>query len=208
MKKIGILATEHKEIFGVPTKYMQWAEQFGEVVLLMPSMPFQKDIDLLIMQGGADVDPSKYGRKPFFNLSRSNPVLEYFDEQVLPEYIENKTPIFGICRGLQALNVAFDGTLKNIYTHTTNQYDRDELKHYIITEDDQVVKVNSLHHQVVDKLGKDLKVIAFHSNKEGVKKEVIEAIAHRELPICAVQYHPEEIYDKYAIRLVNSLLDN
>lgn len=212
-KKIGIIGTQTKDMFGVSTKYMEWASQFGEVVILSPHADFDPSIDLLILQGGADIDPSTYGKKPFFNLTRSNPYFEYFDNMILPDYVKNKTPIFGICRGMQAINVAFGGTLKNVYTHPTNDSDdRKEKKHFIrimiVGQKDEVVKVNSLHHQVIDEIPDELEIIALHCNDKGNTKPTIEAIAHQTLPICGVQYHPEEIHDKFAISLVEELLED
>lgn len=209
MKKIGIIGTQQNNIFGVPTKYMEWASQFGELIILSPQNDIQKDLDLLILPGGADINPMIYAKTPFYNLGRPNPYLEFFDKEILPKYIENKTPIFGICRGMQAINIAFSGTLKNINGHPTNYSEnRRERKHYIYLtqKPTELLPVNSLHHQIIDKLGIDLEILAKHCDNQGNEKQTIEAITHKTLPIIGVQWHPEEINDQYAISLVNKLL--
>jgi len=206
MKKIGIVGTQKEDIFGVSTQYMEWISQFGDVTILSPNAKIDKSLDLLILQGGSDINPMTYGKAPFFNLKLSNPYLDYFDKEILPKYIENKTPIFGICRGMQALNVAFGGTLKNINGHPTNYYgDRKDRKH-LIKDKDKTHSVNSLHHQIIENLGTNIEAIAYHCSDKGIQKQTIEAIQHKTLPIFGVQYHPEEIYDKFAIELVNKLL--
>jgi len=211
MNKIAIVGTESKGMFGVSVKYMEWASQFGEVVVLAPEAEFDSSIDLLILQGGADINPETYGKKPFFHLGRSNPYFDYFDEYILPDYVKNGTPMFGICRGMQLINVIFNGTLKNIYCHETSPKDeRDKLVHYITTND-EIFEVNSIHHQAVDEVGEDIKVLAVATDDSGEYYEtekIVEALAHKTLPICGVQYHPEEIYDDYAIDLVKKLLSN
>ena len=203
MKKIGIVGTSSGDMFGVNNKYMTFARNFGGVVILTPDMDFQDDIDLLIMQGGADLDPQSYNQVPEYGLTRSNPYFEYFDKNILPKYIKNGTPIFGICRGLQALNVAFGGTLKqNIQRHPNSNH-REELVHDIKIKGGfsvyKKLKVNSLHHQSIDVLGKDIESIAEHNG-------VIEAIKHKKMPIAGVQWHPEEIWDEFSVDLVKSII--
>src|ERR1035437_1697511 len=104
-KRIGVVGTLSDNIFGVSAKYMQFANMFGDVHILTPTTPIQEDLDLLILKGGQDIDPLDYGQAPEFRLSNSNPYQEYFDKIMLPEYIKQKTPIFGICRGMQEINV-------------------------------------------------------------------------------------------------------
>lgn len=201
---VGIVGVIREGIFGVSVSYMEWASQFGEVTIITPETKFNKDIGLLVMQGGADVDPTSYGQKPSFKLGRPNPNHEYFDNNQLVDYVNAKTPIFGICRGMQALNVYFGGTLKqHINGHPTNEEDREELVHKVSVQNAFVnFAVNSMHHQVIDKLGSDLEATA-HS-VEMFKK--VEAIRHTSLPIAGVQWHPEEINDSYSLEVVRSIL--
>ena len=87
--------------FGVTTSYMTFVAQYGEPVILLPESEIRKDLDLLILPGGLDIDASRYGQIPGYLNTKTDLFKEYFDKEHLPEYIEMKTPIFGICRGHQ-----------------------------------------------------------------------------------------------------------
>lgn len=201
--KIGVTGTVARSIYGVSVKYMEWAKQFGKVEVLMPDSKVDH-LDLIVMQGGADVSPMAYGQVPSFATGKGNPHLEFFDKHVLPKAIENKIPVFGICRGMQALNVALGGTMKqHIVGHPTNKDDREELVHEVRTSNELPCikfETNSIHHQCLDNIGEGLSVVA-HS-EHGVP----EAIEHSTLPIAGVQWHPEEIYDNFSRDLVYKLL--
>lgn len=207
-KRIALVGTSTETYFGVSLKYMTFAKRFGDVIILTPDNAYQEGIDLLILQGGSDIDPTSYGQIPAYGLSRINPYFEYFDKNILPEYVKHEIPIFGICRGLQAINVLFSGDLEqNIINHPTSKDEsRDELVHEVVDlRNNKKFKVNSLHHQKIGRLGKDLKPLALYApkNKENV---VIEAIKHRKLPIYAVQWHCEEIYDSFSDNIIKDLL--
>jgi len=210
MRRIGIVGTMTDGIFGIAMKYMQLAALFGEPVILTPDSPVM-NLELLILKGGPDVNPTNYGERPGYCLSNSNPYQEEFDLQKLPAYITKGTPIFGICRGLQALNVHFGGKLEqHIHDHpTNNEGDREALSHYVIGrgEKAKAFGVNSMHHQAIKTLGEGLEVTHIEANEKGETiSNVIEGIKHTELPIIGVQWHPEEIMDDYSIGAIESLL--
>jgi len=88
--------------FGVGINYMEFAkESLGgeDIRILLPDSPIWTDLDLLMLTGGADVNPSRYNEPPGFYTDKPDILKEYFDVHVLPQYIEQRTPIFGICRG-------------------------------------------------------------------------------------------------------------
>lgn len=206
MKKIGIVGTESNGVFGVTVKYMQLAGMFGNVRILTPDDPIV-DLDLLIMKGGEDIAPVSYGAHLRYILSRGNPYLDYFENEKLPRYIEKGTPIFGICRGLQALNVHFGGTLVQHLPDHPKSDDREDLVHNVVGDTKEVFGVNSLHHQCIEKLGHGL--LSTHvatEGKEDSPTNIIEAIKHETLPIVAVQWHPEEILDDYSLGALERLL--
>lgn len=207
MKKIGIVGSVKHGMFGADIKYMEFAAKFGQVHLLTPDMPVQ-DLDLLILKGGADVSFNAQGQFSYMT-GASNPFLEYFDEHILPEYIERRIPIFGICRGMQALNVMFGGTLKHhLYFHPTNGQDRSYKVHHVTNKDkEHLFKVNSIHHQCVKELGEGLRPLLYSTNEKAEKLGHIEAFEHETLPIVAVQWHPEEIMDSFSLGAVETLLN-
>ena len=82
-----------------------------EVVLVVPGEPLPKTFDGLLLAGGPDVDPARYGEGP------ATPTLEVRAERDALDFAafaaaeERGAPVFGICRGLQVVNVALGGTL-------------------------------------------------------------------------------------------------
>lgn len=113
------------------------------------------------------------------------------EEQVIAAFTAAEKPILGICRGLQALNVFFGGTLyAYIPSHQSPEGDIlhatravGELAELVGTEP----LVNSNHHQAVHRLGAGLSV------RQWAGDGVIEGICHTALPIMAVQWHPERL---------------
>ena len=113
------------------------------------------------------------------------------EERVIAAFTAAEKPILGICRGLQALNVFFGGTLyayipdhqspESDIVHATRAVG--ELAGLVGTEP----LVNSNHHQAVHRLGAGLSV------RQWAGDGVIEGICHTALPILAVQWHPERL---------------
>ncbi len=208
--------------FGVTKSYLDFLAQFGYVQILSPNTPIVLDADLLVLPGGRDVSTTRYNQYPSYMCGQPDQVLEYFDVVKLPEYIDANIPIFGICRGLQTLNVHFGGTLKqHLRYHPYSSKERTQLVHEVMPysiykqwEDrgwanrpsikdkkNKIFEINSLHHQAVDELGDGLVVSLMSEDDE------IEAIEHVEKKIHAVEWHPEEIYDTYSIKTIEKLLN-
>jgi len=229
--KIGIVGWKTGDnSFGVTLAYLKYFSYLGDVVVLGVNDNIVEDLDLLVLPGGKDVNPLRYGQKPDLWCGDQNLWLEHFDVNILPKYIDNGTSIIGICRGLQTINTHFKGTLEqHLYNHPTSKSDeRYQLVHDVlqVTADrnsgqyttmlnhfegtDVKFEVNSLHHQAFDKLGEELEVLARRSVRKQGKDYLyeIEAIRHKTLPIGAVQWHPEEIYDDFSAELIKSLLNN
>jgi putative glutamine amidotransferase len=209
--KIGIPAQDHDSKFGVNINYLEFIYGFGRPVIILPeTLEDYKEIykiDALVLPGGSDVDTNRYAKLPTFGTYNPNIYLEHFDRTILPALI-GKMPIFGICRGLQTLNVLFGGTLKNLVFHPYSTYDNQEVHSVWDARSEEkpnknnfYMKVNSFHHQAIGNLAKEL-------NAELVDKydNVVESISEPKRKIFAVQWHPERLLDNYSIQAFKGIL--
>jgi len=167
------------------------------------------NIDGLLLIGGPDLPIELYGGRPY-DLKGEKPMhvnRVTFDRQIFEICLSYKKPVFGICAGLQHINIMYGGTLyEDLPTQLPNTVDHGYYKGPIVSHpveidrnsilydilDVESITVNSTHHQGVKKLGTDLKPTAWTS--EGLI-EAIE-IAQNDLFLCiAVQWHPELLGD-------------
>jgi len=191
--------------FGVPLSYIRYASFWGiPRILGVEESSVDDNIDLLILPGGADVNPTRYSTIPYYLTSNPDVMKEYFDIYILPQYIEKEVPILGICRGLQTLAVHFGASLIQHISHPYSSKSRAETSHTIDLVDEKFridyqhkngkkkIEVNSLHHQCVSAidLPSDLSIVGIYTDKGS---STIEILKHRYLPIYGVQYHPEEL---------------
>lgn len=212
--------------FGSTISYIQFAERYGEVVPLMPRHTVRQDLDLLILPGGADVDPLRYDEVPDYYTGKSDVFKEHFDKVYLQQYIDAGIPIFAICRGMQSVGVHFGAKLVQHMNHETNDITKDPYiaKHSMkITPQfstalnftrNKLIHVNSRHHQVISPIGlpPSIKILGVHTPfiKEGVLLEgdgSIEMIAHDSLPIIGLQSHPEDSIDENCITFVDNIIE-
>lgn len=231
-KTIGVYADVANGRVGQTTAYMQFLSQFGHVRLILPDDNLRelvKNIDMLVLPGGTDVDSSRYNEAPGITGGRVNQHYEFLDTNLLPLFIDSGKPILGICRGMQSLNVHFGGTLnQHIIGHNQGE-NRVATKQEIQFENGKSHMINSMHHQSVDILGNGLEIVAYSQAYQGCyakpthirnwcwaddknKKHfteaivIVEMIRHKELPIVGVQWHPEEFNCKITVDCINSLL--
>lgn len=164
--------------------------------------------DGLIITGSAsNIDPSYYGRPPF---ETPQPVDEYaFDRKLMDYFIENKKPIFGVCGGLQDLNVYFGGTLKKI-EDTDKHHNAEKRNHVISIKENSFVynvfkstsaTVNSHHAWAIDNLAPGLDAVA--TAEDGI----IEAVECKEKNLFAAQWHPEQSFQREDI-IENKFFEN
>ncbi|WP_288392720.1 type 1 glutamine amidotransferase [uncultured Herbaspirillum sp.] len=163
---------------------------------------YAKHLDGLVLQGGADVSPQSYAQAATRPEWSGDRVRDMYELELLHEFIEAGKPVLGICRGCQLINVAFGGTLyQDIATdvptaipHVNEQYDSNyhalhfpqgsSLAGMVKTEN---AMVNSIHHQAVRDLGRDLSVEAVSG-----PDQIVEAIRYRKAPfVMGLQWHPE-----------------
>ncbi len=157
-----------------------------------PSM-YADHLDGILLSGGADIGPDRYGASPETNDFPPEPDRDQFELSLLEGAIAAELPVLGICRGLQLINVAAGGTLhQHVPAHAGFDHPPTHTPHTVSLEANSTLAdlygpsraVNSLHHQTVDQLGRNLRVTA---TADGT----VEGIEHDTLPIVAVQWHPE-----------------
>ncbi len=209
--KIGIVAQDLPDgKFGTNVNYLQFIANFGHPVMILPieaeNYIEAYSIDALLLPGGSDVSTNRYENAPKFGVYSPNNYLEHFDTKILPMVI-GEIPIFGICRGLQTLNVFFGGTLKNLYLHPHSIDELDTCHKIVINGDKKhMLGVNSFHHQAIDKIAANFKVEAISEESFG-GKGVIEAISDYNNSIFAVQWHPERLKDEYSLSKFETILN-
>jgi putative glutamine amidotransferase len=200
--------------FGVTLGYINFARDWlggNDIQVLFPETPILPDLDLLLLPGGADINPLRYGEIPSFYTDKPDILKEYFDVHILPQYIDIRMPIGAICRGMQSICVHFGGKLyQDMYHETNKAEDPYSGIHnlWVYGEATKKIKVNSRHHQSVITPHNDspINVLATHSSI----KHHIEAIRISGYPIVGVQYHPEDLNEpsgvEYAVKLITSIL--
>ena len=157
------------------------------------------EADGLLLTGGADIAP-EFLRQPVPDPSvldkDLDPARDRWEFETVQKAIARGLPIFAICKGMQVLNVALEGTLKlDIPGHNLpEQKDHDiQPLRSDAKATHRLEKVNSAHHQAIERLGEGLEVEAWCATDD-----IIEQVRLRDYPFAlGVQYHPERgrIYD-------------
>jgi len=217
MKKIiGIPGYKNydTDFFGAGKAHLEFIATFGVPRILMP-WEEKVDIDLLYLPGGLDISPDAYDEVPSFSTSNQDVMKEFFFRRRLPNYIKD-TPIFGVCMGMQVLGAFFGSKLiQNLRNHPESE-DRGETAHSVsVMNDDDIIthkgfKVNSHHHQGILASQLSDQLLGLYKtkvNEPNIEDDsLIEAFKHKKLPIYGVQWHPEDIYDKFSLAVMNKLL--
>lgn len=156
-------------------------------------------LDGVILSGGADIDPALYGAAADKNLGPVERERDEWELALIRAACERNVPVLAICRGLQLVNVAFGGTLRqhvdanegvghprwdepgSTRVHRVEIVASSRLRELL----GESIEVNSLHHQVVATVAPDLRVTA--TAPDGVV-EGLESTRHE---LLAVQWHPE-----------------
>ncbi len=183
-----------------------------ELELVTPSDGIPPHFDGLLLAGGADVDPRRYGETALPGVE-VHPERDEADFRLLSRAVETGAPVFGICRGLQVINVARGGTLwQDIPSQRSRGtqhdcfreegFDPSHLAHAVrfhpnaLSRDSLFEKaaqtgasfmVNSRHHQAVKDLAPGLSAVAASSD------DLVEAFEDPARNTLAVQWHPEDL---------------
>ncbi len=188
----------------IQTAYIEKIQQAGAVVVVIPpgihSTRAIERVDGLVLAGGADVDPERYGAEPLTTTDRPRPDRDDSEIGLYLAARAKEIPVLGICRGLQIMAVAHGGTLhqhlpllssgtvhrdpEGIFSHHAAHLAEGSLIHQLTGATD--IRVNSAHHQAVDSPG-DLLVTGW---AEDHTVEVCEDTSHTF--VLGVQWHPEQ----------------
>ncbi len=179
-------------------------------------------MDAVLIPGGGDVDPSRYGADRHPLTDRIDPDRDQTEMTVARWAVEDDLPLFGICRGHQVMNVAMGGTLvqdipsqmdTTIAHNMAKELPRSAHGHEVCIKPDSrlaeiigstVVAVNSYHHQSVEQPAPIATVTAYAPDG------VVEAIEHPDRRfVLSVQWHPEDMAgDEEAMqRLFDAFVD-
>lgn len=175
----------------------------GGIPLLLPCAAASVEVlsrcDGLVLTGGADVDPARYGADPHPKVYGVDGRRDEVELALLRHALDLGMPVLAVCRGMQLLNVAFGGTLvqhldaNDLDVHAAWEQRVDAPVHTVIFTPGSAaahcfggaLAVNSLHHQAVDRLGDGL--VATGRSSDGT----IEAVERPGRPLLGVQWHPE-----------------
>ncbi len=192
----------------LPKVYFDAVNKAGGIAVLLPPQPVDEAIagrildglDGLIITGGKDVDPARYGQAPHPTTDEPRLDRDAWEDELLTAALERGLPFLGICRGAQLLNVARGGTLIQHLPDVIGS-DRYNLGGGVFNQNPVAIDagsvvsdlvgneltVKSYHHQAIDTLGDGLVVTA--RSDDGI----IQAVEVEGAPFAvAVQWHPEE----------------
>lgn len=201
-----------KTLLFLEQELLHWVMSQGAYVFMIPSVgektvslsDLAEDLDGLVLQGGVDVSPRSYGEEAMRPEWQGDYIRDCYEIGLIHAFKTIKKPVLGVCRGVQVINVAQGGTLyQDIQTQVPGAvvhrdwqiYDQNfhEIEIDAGTGLSRLygaltkAKVNTVHHQAVKDLGKEL-VVEARSAKDGV----IEAVRYTgESYMFGVQWHPE-----------------
>jgi putative glutamine amidotransferase len=195
-----------------------WVMSTGALAVMIPSPTgatqrgdvtldhYAQWLDGLVLHGGADVSPLSYGEQPLQEKWAGDRIRDEYEIDLVAAFERQGKPVFGVCRGLQLLNVAYGGTLyQDIATQRPDAlvhrdasvYDRNF--HTVdIAPGTRLaglyprsgrVKVNSIHHQAIKDLAPGFRVEAV-SDQDGLVEAIRRPDADKPY-MAAVQWHPE-----------------
>jgi putative glutamine amidotransferase len=211
----GMKTQAGKKIVGIPEAYMQAVIKAGGLPVIIPETvcPTELDglrqrLDGLVLTGGADVDPIRFAGKPNPKVYGIDELRDEVEIELARLAASSGLPFLGICRGIQVINVALGGTLftdiaeqmpgalkhdydstseRALEAHTVQLKAGSALAHIL---GGQTVRVNSLHHQGIEKIAAGLRPIGTAPD------QLIEAVELPGHPFgIGVQWHPEAMPD-------------
>ncbi len=231
---IGILCDINKEegkedrpLYFVKSNYVSAVKEAGGIPLIIAPSKDENDltktlnlIDGLLMPGGDDIDPKYFKEELHPSVVLIDPQIIQFQMGFLNKALNKGIPIFGICAGLQIINIVCGGNIyqdipseySNPIKHKKNEKEKEDPFHnvkiekktklYNILQKGEIT-VNSTHHQALKDVAVGFKVTA--RSEDGLI-EAIESRKHRF--VIGVQWHPEDLYkeDNLFLKLFERLV--
>ncbi|MGI5825190.1 MAG: gamma-glutamyl-gamma-aminobutyrate hydrolase family protein [Bacillota bacterium] len=200
MKILGIVCGKTGDNFVMRKYYTEMFTAFGIGVVLLPvgaAYNISK-LDGIVLAGGGDIHSALFGAEVIPELRNVDLERDIFEIEICRRAVKAGLAVFGICRGMQILNVALGGTLiQNLDEKRLRLHD--ENNHRVLTVGAGFAKtaacqcfaVNSYHHQAVDKISKELRPVLY--SEDGITEGVSGTENNR---ILGLQFHPERIYGK------------
>jgi putative glutamine amidotransferase len=202
--------------------YVDAVREAGGIPVMLPNIgdpAVLEALDGLIISGGSDFDPDLYGQEPRGTyMDGVSPERDRTELTLLREAPED-LPILGICRGIQAIAVAYGGTLvQDVPSQRPSDLvhpqkgARDERTHGVrVAPDSRLsdilgardIRVNSFHHQAVDEVPEGFRAVAWADDG------LLEGIESTKRSFClGVQWHPENLtrVEEHARRLFSALV--
>lgn len=190
-------------------EYVRALKNCGADVKFVKNADEARRCDGILFTGGSDITPSFYGEEKDEKCGKNNPKRDEIEKEIFDAFYKTGKPIFGICRGMQFINVCLGGSVYQDIADLQKENHKNPAKlfnnyHKVKIEKDsylsrftdkEEITVNSTHHQAVKTLGENLKTAAV--SRDGFI-ESYESISH---PFCVgVQWHPEHIFKKDALQ--------
>lgn len=192
------------------TTYTAMVRQAGGVPIVLTPGPVDEidsilaSLDGLVLSGGGDVDPGRYGGTPHESVYAVDPLRDEFELALATGAAERRLPTLAICRGMQICNVALGGTLTEdikaadpeSLVHRRHGQAATEPQHTVEIDPDSTtaralgkdkVETNTIHHQAVKQVAAAFRVTG--RAPDGVI-EAVEPVDEK-WPMWAVQWHPE-----------------
>jgi putative glutamine amidotransferase len=195
----------------LPRVYFDAITRAGGIAVLLPPQPVDAAIadrvldglDGLIITGGKDVDPARYGQAAHPDTDEPRPDRDAWENELLHAAIDRELPFLGICRGAQMLNVALGGSLhqhlpdlvgdtsyqagEGVFNVVEVAIDADSTLSGLLDGETVLPAVPVYHHQAIDRVADGLRVTA------RTDAGIIQAVELSSVPFgVAVQWHPEQ----------------
>jgi putative glutamine amidotransferase len=208
-----IRAETGRPIYANNRAYVYAVESAGGVPILIPMVndlniltALLTRLDGLLLPGGIDLHPNRYGEEVHPLTEEADLELDEFEITLASWAFQEDIPVLGVCRGMQLINIALGGSLyqdideqyPDSIGHTHRNLPRAHLAHRISVDSGsrmekilgtQEVWVNSLHHQAIKEPGKGVRITG--RAPDGIP-ELLEVTGYHF--VMAAQCHPEEIY--------------